>query len=182
MIKEIIREKMRRQRKKLTSDEVQEKSEIIRYKLEGRKAFKEADTIMMYISSFKEPQTLPIIEKLLESGKKVVVPVSVTATNTIIPTYLESLNELKRGAYGILEPTIIRPVNIDDIDVIVVPGIAFDMHRNRLGFGKGYYDRLLEDCSAKKIALCYDFQIVSDLPATDYDVPMDLILTEKGEV
>lgn len=173
---------MRRQRKKLTFAEVEEKSEIIRYKLEGRKAFKEADTIMMYIATFKEPQTMPIIKKLLEEGKRVVVPVSMTATNTIIPTYLENISELKKGAYGILEPTIIRPVALDDIDVIVVPGIAFDMHRNRLGFGKGYYDRLLEDCRAKKIALCYDFQIVADLPVNDNDIPMDLILTEKGEV
>ena len=182
MIKEVIRERMRRHRRNLTPEQVHEKSEIIRYKLEGKKVFKEADTIMMYISSYKEPETLEIIEHLLEQEKKVVVPVSVTATNTIVPTYIESITELEKGAYGILEPTIIRPVDIDDIDVIVVPGIAFDMHRNRLGFGKGYYDKLLAKTDAKKIALCYDFQIIDDLPVSDYDIPMDMILTEEGEV
>lgn len=182
MIKEVIREEMRRHRRNLTSEQVHEKSEIIRYKLEGKKIFKEANTIMMYISSFKEPETYAIIEHLLSEGKKVVVPVSVTSTNTILPTYIENVSELERGAYGILEPTIIRAVNPEDIDVVVVPGIAFDMHRNRLGFGKGYYDRLLENISAKKIALCYDFQIVDDLPITDDDIPMDLILTEEGEI
>lgn len=182
MIKEVIRERMRRRRKTLTYEQVHEKSETIRYKLEGRKAFKEANTIMMYISSFKEPETLPIIEHLLEQGKKVIVPVSSTSTNTIVPTYIESISELEKGAYGILEPTIIRPVDTADIDVVVIPGIAFDMHRNRLGFGKGYYDKFLEDIDAKKIALCYDFQIVDDLPVNEHDIPMDLILTEEGEV
>ena len=173
---------MRRRRKTLTYEQVHEKSETIRYKLEGRKAFKEANTIMMYISSFKEPETLPIIEHILEQGKKVIVPISSTSTNTIVPTYIESISELQKGAYGILEPSIIRPVNTDDIDVIVIPGIAFDMHRNRLGFGKGYYDKFLKNTDAKKIALCYDFQIVDDLPVDDHDIPMDLILTEEGEV
>ena len=182
MIKEVIRERMRRRRKTLTNEQVHEKSETIRYKLEGRKAFKEAETIMMYISSFKEPETLPIIEHLLEQGKKVVVPVSSTATNTIVPTYIESISELQKGAYGILEPSIIRHVDPSEIEVVVIPGIAFDMHRNRLGFGKGYYDKFLENTEAKKIALCYDFQIVDDLPVDDHDIPMDLILTEKGEV
>ncbi len=182
MIKEVIRERMRRRRKTLTYGQVHEKSETIRYKLEGKKAFKEAKTIMMYISAYKEPETLPIIERLLEQGKRVIVPVSSTETNTIVPTYIESLSELTKGAYGIPEPSIIRPVKKEDIEVIVIPGIAFDMHRNRLGFGKGYYDKFLEDMNAKKIALCYDFQIVDDLPADDHDIPMDLILTEEGEV
>ena len=182
MIKEVIREKMRRRRKTLTYDEVHEKSETIRYKLEGRKAFKEANTIMMYISSFKEPETLPVIEHLLEQGKKVVVPVSSTSTNTIVPTYIESISELQKGAYGILEPSIIRHIDPSEIEVIVIPGIAFDMHRNRLGFGKGYYDKFLENTNAKKIALCYDFQIVDDVPVADHDRPMDLILTAEGEV
>lgn len=182
MIKEAVREKMRRLRKTLTPDEVQEKSETIRYKLEGKRAFKEANTVMMYLSAYKEPETIPIIKGLLENGKRVVLPISVTSTNTILPTYIEDLSELQKGAYGILEPTIVRPVNVDDIDVVVIPGIAFDMHRNRLGFGKGYYDKFLAGIRAKKIALCYDFQIVDDLPVNDYDIPMDLILTEEGEV
>lgn len=182
MIKEVIREEMRRHRRNLTPEQVRKKSEIIRYKLEGKKIFKEAETVMMYISAFKEPETFTIIENLLSQNKKVVVPVSVASTHTILPTYLESMKELEKGAYGVLEPTIIRAVNPDDIDVVVVPGIAFDMHRNRLGFGKGYYDRLLENMHAKKIALCYDFQIVDDLPVSDNDIPMDLILTEEGEV
>ena len=182
MIKELLREKMRRHRKHLTDAEVMEKSEIIRYKLLGKKAVKEAKTVMMYVSNFKEPQTLPIIKQLLEDGKKVVVPISQTATNTIIPTYIEDITELKKGTYGILEPQIIRPVDKNNIDVVVVPGIAFDMHRNRLGFGKGYYDNFLEGMRAYTIALCYDFQIVKNIPVDDSDVPMDLVLTEEGEV
>ncbi len=166
----------------LTVSDVAEKSEIIRYKLLGKKVIKEAKTVMMYVSSFKEPETLPIIEQLLADGKRVVLPISVTDTNTIVPTYIEDISELKKGAYGILEPQIIRPADKKDIDVVVVPGIAFDMHRNRLGFGKGYYDKFLDGIKAYIIALCYDFQIVQSLPVSDNDVPMDLILTEEGEV
>ncbi len=173
---------MRRMRKSLTPEDVAERSEIIRYKLLGKSQMREAKTVMMYVSAYKEPETLPIIEVLLSEGKQVVLPISVTSTNTIIPTYIDNTDELKPGAYGILEPTIVRPVDVSDIDVVVVPGIAFDMHRNRLGFGKGYYDRFLSECDAYRIALCYDFQIVSDLPMTDNDIPMDMVLTEVGEV
>lgn len=173
---------MRRLRRDLTSEQVREYSKIIQYKLESRKAFKEAETIMLYISFAKEPETLPIIEKILSEGKKVVVPVSNLSTNTIIPTYINGVDELIPGAYGILEPTIIRAVNPMDIDLVVIPGIAFDMHRNRLGFGMGYYDKFLATTEAARIALCYDFQVVDDLPTNELDIPMDLILTEKGEI
>lgn len=182
MIKEVIRKKMRRLRRELTDEQIKEYSEIIRYKLESRKAFKEAETVMMYISFSHEPETIPIIKNLLEQGKNVVVPVSELSTNTIIPTYIHNIDELRKGAYGILEPTIIRAVDPADIDVVVIPGIAFDMHRNRLGFGKGYYDKFLGTTDAQRIALCYDFQIVDDLPTDEFDLPMNLILTEKGEI
>lgn len=182
MLREVIRDKMRRRRSKLTDDEVREKSAVIKERLFCDEDFKNAKTVMMYTSAFKEPRTMPIIKKLLEDGKKVVLPISMTSNHTIVPTYLDDVSDLKAGAYGILEPSVIKEVEPSDIEVVVVPGIAFDAHKSRIGFGKGYYDKFLMNLQAKKIALCYDFQIVDCLPVTDFDVPMDLIISEEREI
>lgn len=89
------------------------------------------------------------------------------------------MDDLKKGAYGILEPSVVKTADEKDIDVILVPGLAFDRHGGRMGFGKGYYDRLLETSIAVKIGLCYDFQLFDTIPTESHDVPMDFIITEK---
>ena len=78
--------------------------------------------------------------------------------------------------------TVRRGVNLckeNNIDVILVPGLAFDRNGGRMGFGKGYYDRLLESSKAVKIGLCYDFQILEKIPTESHDVPMNFVITEK---
>lgn len=87
---------------------------------------------------------------------------------------------LKAGAFGILEPTedcVAVPEN--EIDLIIVPGVAFDRQRNRLGRGKGFYDRLLSTLNVPKIGISYDFQLKDQIPVEPFDRKMDLIITEK---
>ena len=94
---------------------------------------------------------------------------------------MKSWEELRVGSYGILEPRIekIRKTNVEDLELIIVPGIAFDKNGNRLGHGKGYYDRILGKTNATKIGLAFEFQIVGKIPTNENDKPVDIIITEE---
>lgn len=105
-----------------------------------------------------------------------------TVGEDIIFYETEYLEDLKPGAFGILEPSDMVPKFVDNKGICFVPGIAFDKKGNRLGFGKGYYDRFLRDKShITKIGICYDFQLLKhiEIPAEDFDIKMDMIITEK---
>lgn len=180
MMKDELRLKMREKRRNMTTDEVKEKSAVIQDALFSLDCFKNADTACTFISAFKEPDTAAIIKRLLFDGKKVVVPVTDTDNTTLILSYIEDMSDLEKGAFGILEPTAIKPASESDIDAVLVPGLAFDIRGGRMGFGKGYYDRFLEKTDAVKIALCYDFQLFDKIPTEPHDVPMDIIITENG--
>lgn len=162
----------------MTADEVLEKSARIQKQLFSFDKYVIAKTVMLYVSAFNEPSTIEIIKDAIEQKKRVVLPVSDTATETIVLSYLDSLDDLEKGAYGILEPRTIKKADISDIDFILVPGLAFDKNGNRMGFGKGYYDKLLCKTNAEKTALCYEFQLFDEIPAGEYDIPMNTIITE----
>ena len=164
----------------MTAYEVTVKSDKISEKLFSLDCFKNALTVCTFISAFKEPDTIPIIERLFSEGKKVIVPITHIDTNTLSLSYIDNMADLAKGTFGILEPTVIKPANENDIDAVLVPGLAFDKNGGRMGFGKGYYDRLLANTDAKKIALCYEFQLLDKIPTEQHDVPMDFILTEEN--
>lgn len=170
---------MREKRRLLTADEVTEKSAEIRENLFSLDCFKNVKTVCTFISAFNEPNTTAIIERLWSEGRRVIVPITDTENTTLILSYIESMTDLEKGAFGILEPTAIKPAKESDIGAVLVPGLAFDKSGGRMGFGKGYYDRLLEKTTAKKIALCYDFQLFDKIPTEAHDVPMDIIVTEE---
>lgn len=179
MNKAELRGRMKELRRMITEEEIKAKSADITEALFSLKAINDAGTVMTYLSAFKEVDTRGIIEKLSAMGKKIAVPVSNTADFTITPSYIDGMDGLKKGAYGILEPVEVHEAALSDIDVILVPGIAFDEKRGRCGFGKGYYDRLLGGCAAVKIGLCYDFQVVKKIETDSNDIPMDMIVTER---
>ena len=155
------------------------KSDEIRQRLLGVERVKQAKTICTFISAFKEPDTVEIIKELWEQDKKIVVPITDIESGTLSLSYINSMDDMKKGAYGILEPKTVRKADENNIDVILVPGLAFDRNGGRMGFGKGYYDRLLESSKAVKIGLCYDFQILEKIPTEIHDVPMNFVITEK---
>ena len=184
--KKLIRERMHKQRNSLSFEEVREKSKKIKDTLFSLSYIKESNKIMTYVSFKNEVSTIDIINELLKMGKEIIVPICDTKDYTLIPSRILSMDELSVSYFGIMEPKepFIRPVEPKDIDVILVPGLAFDRNRNRLGHGKGFYDRFLRGVKddAIKIALAYDFQILDSIPAEDWDIPMDLIITNKGIV
>lgn len=180
MDKNTIRDEMKKMRRALSPAEIAAKSGLVREKLFSVPEIKRAAAVMTYISAFREVDTAKIIETLFCENKRVAVPVSDTETETITPSYISSGRAMRKGAYGISEPDVIVPADENDFDVIIVPGIAFDKSCRRIGFGKGYYDKLLCRTRAFKIGLCYDFQLLESIPSDSHDILMDMVITEKN--
>ncbi len=168
---------MRARRRALTKAEVTISSEKIRENVFT--LISDEKNICVFLSAFKEPDTSGIIGDLLETGRSVAVPVTRADSAALTLSYIDGVSGLKKGAYGILEPSQIKPADENDMDIILAPGLAFDRGGGRMGFGMGYYDRLLENSRAVKIGLCYDFQLLDSIPAESHDVPMDFIITEN---
>ena len=133
---------------------------------------------LLYSDFRNEVETTDIINKLLRAGKNVFLPI-VDGDDVIIGRYSDVL---EAGSYGIMEPGRDDIVPSEVIDVFVVPGIAFDKKGGRIGFGKGYYDRLLMKSKkgSIKVALAYEMQIVDDAHSEKHDFMMDSIVTEAA--
>ena len=143
--------------------------------LEAHPAFRAASTILLYHSLPDEVDTHSFIRKW-SAKKQILLPV-VTGDDLELRVYTGP-GDLATGAYGIEEPTGALFTDYDAIDFIVVPGVAFDRNGNRLGRGKGYYDRLLPRIpSAYKAGICFPFQIVEEVPAETFDIHMDEVIT-----
>ena len=178
--KNTLRQQIKQQRKALTHEEIACKSEKITAFITASDIYKNADCVCVYMAAFNEPRTIPFIHTALADGKRVCIPLSDTDSCTLTLSYISSTDDLTAGAYGILEPVRIDVASPGDIDLILVPGIVFDENGSRIGFGKGFYDRLLADTRAKKAGICYDFQVCSGIAADAHDIPMDVLITENG--
>ena len=176
MTKDMLRQAMKEKRRAITpSFRKTASSKITNTVLE---LCESSECVMIYMSAFKEPDTYELLKKLIDLKVRICVPVSDTNTLTITPALISSVTDIKKGAYGIYEPTSVMPVNICDIDIVFIPGIAFSKKGDRLGFGKGYYDRFLSEFHGLKAGICYDFQVIDDIPVSEHDIKMDLIITE----
>ncbi|MCX5702741.1 MAG: 5-formyltetrahydrofolate cyclo-ligase [Candidatus Omnitrophica bacterium] len=153
------------------------KSKIIKDKLFRTLVFKKAKIVMFYLSFDGEVNTQEMIKEAKKIGKTVTVPVC-KSDRIIRPCILQHMAKLKKGLYGIREPAIKRFVNLEDVDLVIAPGVAFDKKGNRLGRGKGCYDNLLKKLSQKavSIGLAFDFQILPFVPATITDAAVDRVI------
>ncbi len=149
--------------------------------------FREAKTILLYIAFRGEVRTQMIATAGGAAGKRLVLSrVEKEPRGLVLHAYSGDPNTLVRGAYGIAEPHPDWPVVAPgEVDLVVVPGVAFDRRGNRLGYGGGYYDRMLPDVkaanpAAKLVGLAYGFQIVPELPREEHDIPMNGVATEDG--
>jgi 5-formyltetrahydrofolate cyclo-ligase len=123
-----------------------------------------------------------MIKDTLSSEKNVIVPISIKKDRTSILSTLEKWGDLEIGSYGILEPRAdsVKEISINEIDLIIVPGVGFDESGYRIGHGKGYYDNLLKiSKSAMYIGLAFEFQIVKKIPIESHDLPVNIIITEN---
>jgi len=160
---------------------IKSSSAAIRASLEKQPEFSSAGTVFVYVPVKKEVDTTGLINGLIASGKRVVVPVVDSVAKTMSASELKSMDELGDGHFGTLEPKgeFLRPVRPSEIDLSVIPGIAFDANGNRLGYGHGYYDRFLAETDAPVVALAFDFQVVDDILGESHDVRVGKIITEK---
>ena len=165
--------------KKQTKQERQEKSKLIEQKLFKLEEFIRAKRIMFYLALDGEVSTENMINKARELGKEIYVPFCDTKEKTLKPCALNNNSLLKEGPYRILEPQTKNPLTIDKLDLVVVPALAFDKDGNRLGRGKGYYDRFLKKVPkhTQSIGLAFDFQILPTLNTEQNDVPVNKVLS-----
>jgi 5-formyltetrahydrofolate cyclo-ligase len=179
-----LRKKILSKRNSLTIAEIKEKSLKIKSSLFNLKEFKEADNIMFFVSFRSEVMTDFMIKEALDLGKKVIVPRVNKRTTSLQISYIDDFNtDLTFGAYGILEPKSdqCQRAKKNDVDIVIVPGAAFSVEGNRVGYGLGYYDRFFDNLNkdVSKIALAFELQIVKKVPTSKYDVTMDMIITEE---
>ncbi|OGS18134.1 MAG: 5-formyltetrahydrofolate cyclo-ligase [Elusimicrobia bacterium RIFOXYA2_FULL_50_26] len=151
--------------------------------VQGLPVYLNAKTVMFYVTHDAEVETGQLMKHAMLDGKNVALPVTDKDSCSLSAARIRSLTgSLAKGAYGILEPRkeCSIPVRASEIDLVIVPGIAFDGRGVRLGFGKGYYDRWLSRIPLRKrVALAYSFQVVPRLPKSAHDVPVGTIVTES---
>lgn len=173
--KRSLRRKIKELRLMLTEAEKQAAAESIFAHLEKTAAFLMADKILMYHSLPDEVCTHAFLRKWGDR-KRFFLP-RVNGVNLDILPYEASRLEL--GSFHIEEPVGDDLTDPDELELIVVPAVAFDRHGNRLGRGKGFYDRLLGSTKATTIGVGYDFQLADEIPAEEHDVPMDVVITQS---
>ena len=145
-----------------------------------------ANTVMFYVDVRDEVRTRHALPDALQSGKRIVVPYCVDGELELF--WLESMEELELGMYRILEPrSDLRDVEAkrltpEDLDLVMVPGVAFDREGGRTGHGKGYYDKLLQHARADAplIALAFECQLFEKIPVESHDIYMDAVVTEAA--
>lgn len=178
MEKREIRHKIKNMRQMLTEGERISATDAVFSQLEQTAAFMLADRILMYHSLPDEVSTHAFLRKW-GKRKRFFLP-RVNGVNLEILPYDEQRLEL--GSFHIEEPTGENTVDPEEIELIVVPAVAFDRKGTRLGRGKGFYDRLLASTKAVTIGVGYDFQLIDEVPAEPHDVPMNMVVTQTSVI
>lgn len=171
-------------RHSLTEEIIQRHSDQIWSHLLEFSLYCQANTVMFYVALPGEVDTKPMIEQSLRMGKRIIVPVTDRSAKALLPCEIFGLDELVEGVSDVLEPpeSLRRVVLPEEIDLIVVPGVAFDRKGGRVGFGAGYYDRFLShpQVRASTVALSFEGQIMDEVPRDDHDVSVEWLITEQG--
>ena len=139
---------------------------------------------MCFVSFSSEVDTHVFIQDALSEGKRIVVPITLQDIKELLPSEIKDFQELEKGCYNILTPKkdYIRPIDKTHIDLVVVPGVVFDPSGYRIGYGGGYYDKFFHTIAktVPKIAIGFSLQLVSHVPRESFDIPVDMIVTEKS--
>jgi 5-formyltetrahydrofolate cyclo-ligase len=165
--------------------ERKEKSSVIQERLFSSEEFRDAATVLAYVSLPQEVDTEELIHQALKQGKRVGVPYIVPGENRMIASEIETNYRLERGPLGIYQPgrPQVKAISLEEIDLVIVPALAYSRDNTRLGRGKGFYDVFLSSAkkhSLKTIGIAFDFQLVDSLPRTPHDRPVDRVITENN--
>lgn len=173
--KAILRKKFILLRNTLTKKDIEIKSRKVTQVFFEKIDISKFKKFLLYLPINNEVDTKSIIDKLISENKEVYLP-KFSKDEWFLARFSD-FNNLEKGPYGILQPKGQKAVI--NLNVALIPGVAFDKDGVRLGYGKGVYDKLLADFKGLKVGLGYDFQIVDKLPKESHDLEMDLIITEK---
>jgi 5-formyltetrahydrofolate cyclo-ligase len=184
--KEAIRKRVLEKRRMVPEVEKKYKSEIIIERLFMQEGYKKSKFVMCYVDFDGEVETRDFILRCIADGKRLAVPMvtkDVSGTRIVIASEVfDPGKDLEKGCFGIHEPKkgAVREINPCEIDLVTVPGVAFDFNKNRIGYGAGLYDRFLKKTANTcfKAGIAFEFQIYENIPAGIYDIPMDIIITE----
>ncbi len=171
-----IRDSIDRQAKRIKDTEI-EKNLLL------QKEFEIAKNIMVFASFRSEPDTYGIMQKSFELGKRVILPKVNRESHELLLYEIIDINELAPGYMNIPEPDVpeTRSFHAEDLDLMIIPGIAFGRKGERIGYGGGYYDRLIQTIKRRPplVAIAYDEQIIEKVPVLDHDINVNKIITDK---
>lgn len=169
-------------RKSISDKAIKDKSIID--KLLNTAEYINAKTVLCYVSLNNEIATDDLINHSLSVNKRVAVPYCADNNGNMDFYYIDSIGDLYIQSFGIREPDINKCKKVESFSnsVIILPGLSFDEKGNRLGYGKGYYDRFLQKHKLLSVGLCYDDFVVDTLPTDEYDKKVDIIVTDKNVI
>jgi len=171
--KKQVRQQIRALKLQIPEIQKQQEAKVVFSKIENLPEFQAAKSILLYWSTSDELPTHEIVEKW-SLDKQVILP-AVNGDDLILKQY-HSNKMMKQGLLGIWEPDSAETF-VEKVDLVIVPGVAFDCEKNRLGRGKGYYDRFFKNNNPIKIGVGFDFQLLNVIPSTEMDIKMDKIVT-----
>jgi len=175
MDKKALRQKIREMKRAMTAEQINQASQRLAQLFLSTEQYRNAKTLYGYLPYNQEVRTVPILEKALQDGKRVAVPKIYGEEMKFI--YLTDLSQVAPGCMNIPEPVADAPVADDPTALVLMPGLAFTEKGDRMGYGGGYYDKFLSnEPGHPTVALCYEFQLVAQLPTESYDIPVDLVL------
>ena len=177
-MKHTLRRTIRERRSKLDATWTEATSALICARIQAVDLFDKATVIGIYLALPGEVQLDPLIEHCRKFGKRICVPVYNESLKTCVMVEWHANTELVAGKWDVLEPSEHRLVHDNQIDLMLVPGVAFDTNGERLGRGGGYYDRMLATSQADHLGVAFQFQIVAALTTEPHDMPMELVVTE----
>lgn len=180
MDKKILRKKLIESRKSLDKTEKAKWDKIISEKIINSDYFKNAEQVLIFSSTDDEFDTRYIIERCRLLYKRVFYPLCIDSEGKMEFYKVDSVGDLQVGMYNILEPkSTCKKYIPQDNDLIIVPCLSADRHKNRMGYGKGYYDRFLKDFNGMSVSPCYDILLEDEIPTDKYDMQINIIVTDK---
>jgi 5-formyltetrahydrofolate cyclo-ligase len=178
MSKNVIRKRILSRRDALSAPEIASLSQEVVAQFLSSPAYAAASTLALYCSIRSEVATSGIFAAAFQAGKRILYPRTVGTTLEFIA--VETLAALEASRFGICEPRSGEVCPLAKIDLLVLPGVAFDAKGIRLGYGLGCYDRALAAVGRPTlVGLAYDFQVVASLPKEEHDIPVDFVVTER---
>lgn len=173
-------------RRNLTEDEWGEKNEQLLQRLQSLEVYQLAERILMYYGVKNEADPVPLVSQCIEQGKRVYFPFIDSENDIFHAGEVVSVHQdMELGAFNIMEPKDRVSCEVERIDLVLVPGVVFDHQGNRIGMGKGFYDRFFHQFQDsqhehKRVGLAFDFQIVPSLPAEEFDERVGWVVSESG--